>query len=285
MQDDNQLNAGFFRDEALLGIFVISDEDDCSVNNLEMFANSNASLNDPLGPLNSYRCFEFGVRCEPDRPREEGAKDGCTPRVGSRYMPPTDFYADAIVGIKPDRELDFVVGAAIGPPGPVMMAVASDDTAEKAFLLPSCILRDSEGLLISEASPAIRLHHFLDRFPYNTRDSICQSDFLNVMAAFAAQIAHGLESPCLSQVPADFDVVTTGRQYDCSATEDSGQGTLDLPECSNPDDPPSSAVLPCFVLSQDPAICTASEGYFFAVHRNASLALDATVRLTCFVRP
>lgn len=67
----NATNNGFLREDAFLAVIIISDEDDCSTENTQMF-NTDASLDridSDLGFLSSFRCFEFGVQCEPDDPR------------------------------------------------------------------------------------------------------------------------------------------------------------------------------------------------------------------------
>lgn len=56
-------NPGFLRKDALLAVMILSEEDDCSAANPKLFDPARQGLNDPLGPLNSFRCFEFGVTC------------------------------------------------------------------------------------------------------------------------------------------------------------------------------------------------------------------------------
>jgi len=44
-------------------IVFITNEDDCSARDPQIYDTKNAGLNDPLGPWTSFRCFEFGVTC------------------------------------------------------------------------------------------------------------------------------------------------------------------------------------------------------------------------------
>jgi len=55
-------NAGFLRPDAMLAVVFITDEDDCSVENQDLF-DPVGDLNSPLGMLTSYRCTEFGIIC------------------------------------------------------------------------------------------------------------------------------------------------------------------------------------------------------------------------------
>jgi len=64
-------NAGFWRDDAFLGIIMLTNEDDCSVPaDSQLFNTSVSSVNDqpPLGGLWSYRCNEFGHKCDQPLP-------------------------------------------------------------------------------------------------------------------------------------------------------------------------------------------------------------------------
>jgi hypothetical protein len=56
-------NQGFLRPDAALLIIIVADEDDCSASNPMVFDPMDMTLSSPLGPLTSFRCTEFGVRC------------------------------------------------------------------------------------------------------------------------------------------------------------------------------------------------------------------------------
>jgi hypothetical protein len=113
-------NAGFLRDGAGLLVVIVSDEDDCSVYDTDMFDTSQTAISDPLGPLSSFRCFEFGVQCSPDFPRTPGAKSGCIPRDPSDYMVTPHDYGQFLNGLRPGR---VAVVAIAGPPGPVNVSL------------------------------------------------------------------------------------------------------------------------------------------------------------------
>ena len=57
-------NEGFLRNDSLLAIIYVTDEDDCSASNPQLYDNTQTDINSTLGPLTSYRCFEFGITCD-----------------------------------------------------------------------------------------------------------------------------------------------------------------------------------------------------------------------------
>src|SRR6185295_3308938 len=57
-------NAGFLRDDAFLAVVLITNEDDCSAPiNSVFFDPSSRLVTDPLGPLASFRCNQYGHVC------------------------------------------------------------------------------------------------------------------------------------------------------------------------------------------------------------------------------
>ena len=159
-------NYGFFRLDAALAIVIVADEDDCSADDTTVYDPSPKDLDDPLGPLHSFRCFEFGVVCSPDEPRVEGVKTGCTVRTGS-YLTDPAAVADAVHAFRPPGR----VAVAVITGAPSAVAVGPDpENPENPALLPSC-----ESAL-GPAAPGIRLQAFAAAFPgAGTTGSICDS--------------------------------------------------------------------------------------------------------------
>lgn len=170
-------NSGFLRAEALLAVVIITDEDDCSVENIAMF-DSDPSLDtvdSSLGPLSSFRCFEFGVQCNPDTPRTSGARDSCTPRTDSPYMPDVSEYADFLKGLKDDPN-KVVVAAITGNSTPVTVGSLDGEPRLEA----SC--QSSSG----NAAPAIRMQGLVDLFPQRgTITTICNDDLSDALTVVA----------------------------------------------------------------------------------------------------
>src|SRR3569623_167503 len=58
-------NAGFLRDDAALGIVIITNQDDCSVPaDSDLFDPRQLTVADPYGAARPYRCAEFGWLCD-----------------------------------------------------------------------------------------------------------------------------------------------------------------------------------------------------------------------------
>jgi hypothetical protein len=140
-------HAGFLRDDALLLVVVLTDEDDCSVDDATFFAPDGEGL----GRLESFRCFRAGVVCAPDDPDAPGAKQGCTPREDSAYLTSVDAMASYLRTLKPDPTRVMVAGMH-APAGPV---VVGPDQGGDTSLGPAC----------GSATPAIRLAALEDTFP------------------------------------------------------------------------------------------------------------------------
>src|SRR5262249_59114045 len=85
-------NAGFLRDYAFLGIVLITDEDDCSAPaDSQLFDPSQNSNADPLGPLASFRCTEFGILCGGQSPPRlaAGPLSNCVSNAARAHAAPS----------------------------------------------------------------------------------------------------------------------------------------------------------------------------------------------------
>jgi hypothetical protein len=90
-------NPGFLRPDSLLALIFVTDEDDCSAKNPKLFDPNQGGLNDPLGPLTSFRCFELGVDCQCGggacSRTTVGVRHNCKPAVVCRdQLFPPDHY-------------------------------------------------------------------------------------------------------------------------------------------------------------------------------------------------
>jgi hypothetical protein len=264
----NTQNTGFLRDDALLAVVIVSDEDDCSVVDTSMYDTSQDSLNDPLGPLSSFRCFEFGVRCEPDEPRTAGAHANCAPRTDSPYMPNPSDYADFLRGLKPQPGMVFV-GGLFGNPSPVAV-----DWYESTSLIlsPSCSVGGQD------AAPGIRLAAFVDEFPGRSGfASICNGDLRQPLAQVSSRIADvANQRPCLIGEPTDVDADAPGLQLDCT-TYQVAAGSVDvLPECSD------GGSRPCHTIERDVDECADTDTQLAVfVDRAAPAPPSARVVVRC----
>jgi len=141
------VNPGFVRSNALLAVVFLTDEDDCSAKNTQLYDPSNMSF----GQLASYRCTRFGWVC--DQPLDTaGVKTGCVP--GQSWLYPVSDYVSFFQGLKPAGKV--FLAAIAGPPGPVQVTV----TGSNAELQPSCT--SASGTASGTAVPPLRIRAVLD---------------------------------------------------------------------------------------------------------------------------
>ncbi len=247
LNGSNPTNAEFLRPSAFLAVIFITDEDDCSTSDTNMFDTAQNSVSDPLGPLSSFRCFEFGVRCDPDTPRTPGPRQDCEPRNDSAYMYGVDEYVSFLKGIKEDPNM-VIVGGIIGNPTPVTVGVDDDNNPE---LDPSCVSASGD------ADPGVRLSFFLEAFPQrSTVTTICNEDLSDALILIAELLAKVIGNPCIEgNIDARPD--EEGIQYDCQVSdvrypgEDRQEETI-IPECTSTS---PAAPLPCWHFETDMDSC------------------------------
>jgi hypothetical protein len=262
LNGSNNFNNGFLRDNAYLAVIFIQDEDDCSTRDSQMFDTSQNSTSDPLGPLSSFRCYEFGVDCETgnDDRRAPGPRTNCVAKEDSQYMYGVQEYVDFLKGLKEDDSL-IIIGGIIGNPEPV--AVGTDpERPENPALVPSC--QSGAG----KADPAVRIKGLLDQFPNrNAFTTICNENLADALELIADLLKEAIGNPCINSVLKDVDLETDGLQYECTVSDVVNPGTDTqseeiIPYCNaadqedlDPTDTPASTNLPCWHLTEDATNC------------------------------
>ena len=163
-------NPGFLRNDlkknqdALLAVVFITDEDDCSASDAQLFDPQNTGLTDPLGPWTSFRCFEFGVTCDcggkPCTRTTTGVRTNCAPASASLYLHKIEDYVTFFQGLKKTRDGKpnpaRVIMAAIA--GPFTGTVQTEMVANIPNLKPSCYLGNAT------ADPAVRIKALVHAF-------------------------------------------------------------------------------------------------------------------------
>jgi hypothetical protein len=241
-------NAGFLREDALLAVVFITDEDDCSVTDTAMFNPAQSSIDSELGPLQSFRCFDFGVQCNEQDQREPGARTNCA-SAQSAYMDHVNTYAAFLRGLKRNPNLAMVAGI-FGQAEPVVVTL--DDRGYPG-LAPSCTGTVNGG----EAYPGVRLTDFLKNFPgRNQFASICADDMagpLQAISSFMGGVAG--RSPCLYGNLADADAASPGIQPECRVFEVFDPDTAaerreEIRACQSADD------VDCYRIERDGVSCS-----------------------------
>ena len=278
LDGSNPENAGFLREDAMLAVVFLTDEDDCSAADSGLFAPEQAGLDQALGPLTSFRCFDFGVTCDQADAREPGTKTGCRPRADSPYLHGVQAYVDFLRARKPAPGMVVVAGI-IGDAAPVTVSLDTNATGEPYLSLqPTCT--SPAGAAI----PSVRLSAFLDAFPARgARGSICTADVAEPLARVSELVAgSALGTACLLGPLADTDTGTAGVQPDCQASELRDAGTAAETRSSLPACAAAPADTRCFTIAADPQTCGHTEtGLAVALAGDGAAATQARVQVAC----
>ncbi len=188
---------GFPREDALLGVIVVTDEDDCSVEDDDAFF---STLTDT----------EPNVHCT---------------RNADLLTPLSDLLAD----LRGDRSDDEIVFAAItGVPmdlpieataqqilaHPLMQYEEVLEGANNPVPRPVCEFTDDTGESLGKAAPARRLVELAAMLPGSVVTTICTDDFGPAISAIAERIGSRIPGVCLARALPDG----VGGQVPCDAT-------------------------------------------------------------------
>ncbi len=229
-----QNNAGFLRPEALLVVVFVTDEDDCSApDDDDLFSNDMATLPDgmkafdALGTYQSFRCTEWGIKCNGKRVGRGKllATNGCEPLTRteggrlydiSRY---TDFFfGGASRGVKSDPK-QVILASIAAPPYPFETLFTTNNRARpypqdpaicdnvtqlsmdgkscSVVLKPSCAPNDPNH----SGDPAVRLnwvvsHQDPENLP-KSKASICDNDYSATLNDIADKIVNAIKPSCV----------------------------------------------------------------------------------------
>ena len=268
----NPTNAGFLRPNANLAVVIIADEDDCSAFAPGLFSTDTANF----GPLASFRCSRFGLRCDPDDMNTPGPKHDCVPRVASPLVEEVQPFVDALLAAKPDPRY-VMVSAIIGDPTPVDFEIQNLNGMNELALAASCTFNGPTGP--ETAAPGVRLAAFLDAFPGRSQlTSICNADLSGALSQIGTSAKKLVGDPCLEGALADASP-DPGLQPACEVLDirDSDPTPTALPACG-------SGASDCYEIAPDPVACPASpENLRVRFHRTA-VAEDTWTHVRCQVR-
>ena len=276
---------GFLRDDAVLGLVFLSDEDDCSVKEGSFFDPALYGFDDGVS---KYRCFREGVQCRGDD-AFIGQREECEPEAGSVYLDDVYARAEELHQAKTeDRQI--VVSAITGSSEHIEVEgytlPQGDD--ELLSLAPSC-----EGPA-GAAFPAVRLKAFADDFTHSggagalcPEDGADDSDGLDILTSTGKELRDALGHPCLAGRVRDVDPITAGRQVDCEVWAELPDGTrVDVPACEHPYAVETSTA-PCYAIKAGPAACIDFPTQL-ALQTNwgaAGLPTGAQTKVACLVDP
>jgi len=171
LNESNAGNAGFLRDDAKLAIIIVSDEDDCSASNTDIFKSS-TDAEVMYGPLSSFRCTEFGLRCDGVSVSQEGSYQNCEPAVGPNALYHPDNLVTFLSTLKGGQENVMV---AIIAGRSTRLEVTSDINGHNR-VIPGC------ESVNGSAIPSYRLGYFAQAFNNHLVTSICNADLSGALA-------------------------------------------------------------------------------------------------------
>jgi hypothetical protein len=248
-------NTGFLRDDAILAVVFLTNEDDCTAWNPTLY---DPAL-DGAAEGSKYRCFRHGVQCLGDDVREEGEFEGCEPRHDSQFMPHVTEYIDFLLdptdnGLgKPDPLRQVVVAGMIGDTELGSVEIHLDGEGEPQ-LVPACADSETDSIY-----PAVRLQSFLDGFTNGGQiSSLCNNEPTGALTSTGREIRKRLGTICLDGPIKDADPETAGRQPDCQVLirwPDPRAPKTELPACDQPYMPDDSTAQPCYTIKTGPEMC------------------------------
>ena len=235
---NDPVNGGFLRNDAFLGIIIVTDEDDCSMpaDSLIGDTQGGTDIMSELGPLTSFRCTELGVTCDGEGPGSPTSwtRDPTNP-AKLRQAGPTGLQSysnchanDAGVGIPNTRHRLLSVADLITqiqmlkPPGSTIVeSIGSPPPPDGVFKIeigtsagnpvPQIGASCMGGLGVGKGDPAVRIQQFLQGWePQKKVVPVCQQSFADALATMAMKIGQRLGDQCISQRPLD----STGRVTD-----------------------------------------------------------------------
>ncbi len=290
LDESNPENAGFVRQGAFLAVILLADEDDCSAKAPgAMYDPSQMDLSSPLGALTSFRCTEFGVKCNPDLPWRTmpGPRMACVSNENSQYEEPVQKYIDFLIGLKGGAKNKVIVAGIIGNPSPVEVGV---DAQNNPLLLPSCSASQIQN---GDAVPGIREAQLINAFGDNgTIVSICDNDFTPALQRIGDLIAAALGKQCIrgnvadvpTSDPTAIEVQGSPVHISCTVADvrdfgtDRAQETI-IPACSK-----NGGAQPCWDPMYNPGDCPVAispSSIEFKVNRSGPPDGDVTAIVRC----
>jgi hypothetical protein len=177
-------NKGFLRDQALLGIIFITDEDDCSAPiTTDLFTRDTAFA----GTSSSFRCAQVGHRCNGTQPPIGAFSTPlaqCRDAVGGDLID-VSMIVDSIRALKLHPDQQILVSGIFGwPQDPATARYTYVDSPVGIDYAPICTSANGE------ATAGLRMKAFVDGFgAHGSLFSICQDDFRPAMQQIGAALA------------------------------------------------------------------------------------------------
>ncbi|HEY2903530.1 MAG TPA: hypothetical protein VGL59_23300 [Polyangia bacterium] len=211
----------FLRPSAYLSIILMTNEDDCSAPpDSNLFDTSSMTVTDPLGPLASYRCNEFGHLCngmKPPRTAVDLSADNCTSAEDGRLLKISDIIKRT-AALKNNDMSKILVAAIAAPTTPYKVELdkaltATGVTEDEPTISHSCTEQDG-----TYGDPAVRIKMWVDAFK-GQFVSICADTFKPALTQIATAIGQAIGPQCVEGQLVDSDLTMAGVQPDCVVSD------------------------------------------------------------------
>jgi hypothetical protein len=279
----NAENKGFLRDDAFLGIVMLSDEDDCS---------GDPSMADYYGGLvpgqaGSVRCSLRGHECNgmlvPAMPFM-APLTMCKPYVRTAnqkasHLIEVPFFVDFVKNLKRGRADKILVSSVIGWSTDANATYRIVQNGDEIDTGPICSTQRT-----GNAAPGVRLASFTKSFENNTIATICQTDLKAAMTEIGKKLASIIQNTCITNPLYDANTSMAGVQADCQVLDRvpinaSATDFKDTPikACSA-----SGGTMPCWDLMPDMAC---GSGYRTLVRRSTEATPGTLQSIKCLTCP
>jgi hypothetical protein len=281
---DTEDSYGFMRDDAILAVVYVTDEEDCSINGEHASVLSPAGdrrfWSDPeAGNATSAVCWNAGVECTGSGDDREchsvnlgidgepvddaAAEEDAVVRPLSRYTNFLQALEESKQRFTPDREVLVAVIGGVGNDGePVYSEAVSDPEFQGDFgVSPGCL--SAAG----RAVPPVRLAEFASEFEVNDQQnmfSVCNDDYANALQQIADRIAVQVRPPCMTRCVADGDPTTEVLEPSCTLEQeipsrDGGVEKSNVPACTPDGSIPTDDADVCYIAKVDGALDATGE--------------------------
>jgi len=207
--DRNTANGGFSREDALLAIILITDEDDCSTTDPRVFDVAARPGNPYQGPFAdppTNSLVQFNLRCWEHKQALQQIQR-YVDEIANLKSDPSQVVFAAITGIPEDSALDPEnfntdsdrYAAILDHPGMEEVPDPADTGKQDQALTPACIAGDGSGA----AAPGVRIVETVLGLASSNAgvgtvvESICADDYAPALNAIVDRIAAALRQLCL----------------------------------------------------------------------------------------
>jgi hypothetical protein len=246
-------NAGFLRPEAFLAVVLVTNEDDCSAPaDTMLFDPGSQTVSDPLGPLASFRCNEYGHLCLVDGTYQHPARDkdatyqGCISDEAGKLDRVGDFVT-FLKNLKGDPARAFLAAVA-GPPTPYAVILEPLTTSSGLMedgpnVAHSCTAADG-----AYADPSVRIAQAVRAFGgQGLLASICDDQMGPVLNQISKDFSRPMAAPCVATPdPSGSGCTVVDRWIDAGGAKQAAR----LSSCAE-----TGGASPCWELQVDNAAC------------------------------